>query len=160
MTIEKIYLTKENLIKIKEIDDIFYRNDITPLEWYLERLTPKHTGYIIKDNDKVVGYLVAVPIRKECYEAIIKGVIINDIYINPNMYVEKSKYHYIVSFVLLEEYRHKGIGTKLILQVIKKVEKGYYCALTISQEGAALSKKFMKRKKQLNDNVAVFEIKL
>lgn len=156
MEIEKICLTKENLKKIKKIDDIFYHEDVTTIDWYLERYTPKHTGYILKDGKKIVGYLVAVPIKKEAYTAITKGVLVNDIYLNPDMYVEKSKYYYIVSFVLLEEYRHKGYGTRLVLSVIRKAEKGHYCALTISKEGAALSKKFMKLKKQVNDNVAVF----
>ena len=160
MQIEKIYLNKDNLIKIKQIDDEFFKEDITPLDWYIERYTSKHTGYIIKDNDKIIGYLVAVPIKKEAYNAIINGVIINDIHLNPDMFVEKSRYHYIIAFVLLDEYRHKGLGTSLIKSVIKHVEKGKYCTLTVSKEGASLSKKFMKLKQQLNDEVAVFEIKL
>ncbi len=160
MKIDKIRLTEENIKIIKEIDDTFYHDEATTIEWYLERYTSKHNGYLIKNNDKVVGYLVAVPIKKEAYDAITNGVIVNDIYLNPKMYIEKSKYHYIVSFVLLENYRNQGIGTNLILSIIKNVDKGRYCALTISKEGAAVSQKFMKLKKQINDDVAVFEIKL
>ena len=79
--------------------------------------------------------------------------------INPQMFVKKSKYFYIISFVILEEYRHKGLGIKLIKNIIKTIDKGKYIALTVSKEGEAIAKKFMKKKKQINDDIAVFEIK-
>lgn len=161
MKIEKIPLNKENLIKIKKIDDLYFTEDITDLNWYLERYTTKHTAYVIKDNqDNYQGYIIAVPIKKVLYKAITNGVLINDININPDMFVNKSKYHYIASFVILEKHRHKGLGLKLIKSIIKLVDKGYYCALVMSNEGDAISKKYMHLKKKINENISVYEIKL
>ena len=161
MRIEKINLTKDNLIKIKEIDDLFYTDDHIDLDWYLERYNSKHIGYLLlNDHNVCIGYIVSVPVKKELYDALIKGVLVNDLNINPDMFIDKSKYNYIVSFIILEEYRHQGLGLELIKNIIKTVDKGFYCALTVSQEGAAISKKFMHLKKQINDDIAVFEIKI
>ena len=48
----------------------------------------------------------------------------------------------------------------MLTTIINIVDKGYYCALTVSKEGAGVAKKFMHLKKQINDDVAVFEVKL
>lgn len=64
MHIEEVCLTKEYLLKIKNIDDTFYRNVILDIQWYLERYNEYHKGIILLDNNEVVGYLVAVPIKK------------------------------------------------------------------------------------------------
>ncbi len=160
MEFERVNLNKDILIEIKKIDDIFYKDDNTTLDWYLERYTDKHIGYLIKDNGKIVGYIVSVPIKKVLYNALINGVLVNDININPDMFITRSRYNYIVSFVMLPEYRHKGLGTKLIKSIIKNVKRGYYCALAISKEGNALSGKFMKLKKKINEDISVYEIKL
>ena len=66
----------------------------------------------------------------------------------------------IISFVLLPEYRHKGFGSELIKSILKNVRHGYYCSLAISKEGNTISKKYMKLKKIINDNINVYEIKL
>ena len=120
MKVEKISLTKDNLLKIKSIDETFYKSNLD-IDWYLERYTNKHNGYILYDNDKAVGYNVSVPIKKELYDALINGVLLNDININPNMFIEDSYYNYIVSIVILEEYRHQGMGNLLLEITQKKV---------------------------------------
>ena len=63
-----------------------------------------------------MGYLISVPIKQALYEALINGVFINDLYINPQMFIEKSHYNYIVSCVILKEYRNKGYGTLMMNQ--------------------------------------------
>ena len=70
MKIEKIYLTKDNIIKIKEIDDTFYEgNNLNDLDWYLERYNDKHFAYVLlDDNDNYVGYIIAIPIKKVLYK--------------------------------------------------------------------------------------------
>lgn len=162
MKIEKIYLTKDNLTKIKNIDDLCYNEENkTDLNWYLERFTPNHIAYVILDeNNNYIGYIIAVPIKKELYDAITNGVLINDLNINPAMFIASSKYNYIVSFVILEGYRHQGLGINLIKNIINIVEKGKYCALTISEDGEMIAKKFMHLKHQINDKTAVFEINI
>lgn len=153
--IEKVSLTKENLLKIKKVDDSFYKEDLLTLEWYIERYNENNNGFLLMNDDCCVGYLVSVPIKKELYKAIINGVLINDLYINPNMIVNKSKYQYIVSSVILDNYRHKGYGKEMMKELLKN-EKKVFCALTITKDGYNLAKKFMKLKLKINDDTNVF----
>ena len=71
------------------------------------------------------------------------------------MILENSKYNYIVSSVILEEYRNKGYGQKMIEKLFKE-NKGKYCVLTITKAGYNLYKKYMKHKKEINKDVHVF----
>ena len=153
--IKKVSLTKENLLKIKKVDDSFYKEDLLTLEWYIERYNENHNGFLLMDDDCCVGYLVSVPIKKELYKAIINGVLINDLYINPNMIVNKSKYQYIVSSVILDNYKHKGYGKEMMKELLKN-EKKVFCALTITKNGYNLAKKFMNLKLKINDDTNVF----
>ena len=155
MKISEVNLTKDNLIKIQDIDDTFYKNAITGIHWYLERYNKDHKGIVLLDNNRAVGYIVAVPIKKELYDAIINGVITNDLYINQKMFVKESDYKYVVSCVLLEQYRGKGYATQMMKRLFEKA-KGYYCALTISENGYNLANKFMELKLIIDEKTNVF----
>lgn len=157
MKIEKVYLTKENLLKIEKLDDSFYNTDITGIEWYLQRYNSEHYAYCLIDKNEIVGYIVYVPIKKELYDAIVSGVLINDLHINPDMYLNESEYNYIVSCVIKEEYRYKNYGKLLMEKVIADLNNCYACCLTISKDGYKLASKYLKLKKKLNQDVAVFE---
>ena len=161
MTIKKIFLTKENLLKIKEIDDSFYSDNKLKIDWYLERYKPFHKAYILCDEkDNMVGYIVSVPIKKELYKAIIKGILVNDLYINPSMFLEKSNYNYICSCVIREEYRHKGYGVNLMQELINRTPSGKYCAITITKEGFNLAHKFMKMHTKINYSTCIFKLSI
>lgn len=155
--IEKIYLTKENLLKIEKIDDSFYMNAITGIDWYLERYNEKHYVYCLIDENEIVGYILSVPIKKELYDAIINGVLVNDLHINPDMYLNESEYNYIVSCVIKKEYRYKNYGKLLMETVLSDLNNCYVCCLTISKDGYKLANKYLKLKMKLNDDVSVFE---
>lgn len=160
MEIKKVNLTKGNLLKIKDIDDLFYKNAIPGIDWYLERYNNNHTAFFLLDeSENICGYMVAVPVKKELYNTIINGVITNDLYINPQMYVKESKYYYIVSSVILEEYRGKGYGSKLMEKLLQEINDKTYCALTISTDGYNLAKKYMNIKLKINENIFIFEKK-
>jgi len=45
--IEKVNLTEENLLKIKKIDDSFYKEDLLTFEWYIERYNKNHNGFLL-----------------------------------------------------------------------------------------------------------------
>ena len=154
--IKEVKLNKENLIKIKEIDNIFYNEDILTLDWYLERYNENHKGILLFDNDKCVGYLVSVPVRKELYDTIINGVITNDLYINPNMFITESKYNYIISIVLLENYKNEGYGSKMLNKLFNNVN-GCFCALTITEDGYKLANNYMDLIMSINSKVSVFK---
>ena len=158
MKIEKVFLTKDNLLKIESIDDEFYKNAITGIEWYLKRYNEHHYAYCLFDKDSIVGYIVSIPIKKEVYDAIINGVLVNDLDINPDMFINNSNYHYIVSCVLNDGYRNQGYGKELMKKVLNDIN-GQACCLTISKEGFILAKKFMNLIKKLNNEVSVFEYK-
>ena len=149
-------LTKENLLKIKEIDDTFYKDTMIDFDWYLERYKEIYQGIFLQDGKKIVGYLVTVPIKKELYETITNGVIMGDTNINPSMFIASSNYYYIVSCVILEEYRHQGYGT-LMMEKLFQNANGKFCALTISTKGYYLAQKFLNLKMKINDRVSVFE---
>ena len=155
MEIKKINLTRENLIKIEEIDNTFDTNAITGIEWYLERYNESHVGYVLVDNSKYVGYLIAVPIKKELFDAIINGVITNDLYVNPGMFVNKSDYYYIYSTVILDNYKDKGYVSKLMKKLFEE-NKAKYCAITISKDGYKLANKYMDLVMNINKKVSIF----
>ncbi len=157
MRIEKVNLTKENLIKIQKIDKLFYKNNILDLNWYLKRYNEKHSAFFLTDdNGETVGYLVSVPIKKELYDAIVNGIMVNDLYVNPRMFVNRSSYNYVVSCVLLKEYQRRGYGSKMINELFNDAKKGKYVALTITNDGYYLAKKFMEHEKIIDDKTNVF----
>ena len=160
MRIEKVNLTKENLELIKNIDKTFYNEDILTLEWYLERYTKEQFGYLLFDNNNCVGYLVAVPIRKELYDAIINAVMTNDLYFNPEMFVNSSDYYYISSSVILSDYRKKGYGTKLFNYLLSDLKDKYLCAITVSENGINLVKNKMNLIKKMGDFNCIYNIKV
>ena len=109
----------------------------------------------MNDNSDLIGYIVSVPIKKELYEAITNGVILNDLHINPTMFQKESDYHYIVSCVILEEYRYQNYGPKLMETLLSSLN-GRACCLTISKDGYRLASKYLNLKETLNDSVSVF----
>ena len=157
MKIEKVYLTKENLIKIEKIDQLVYKNAIPGIDWYLERYNSKHYAYCLIDKNEIVGYIVSVPIKKELYDAIVNGVLINDLHLNPGMYVTESDYNYIVSCVIKKEYRHKNYGKLLMETVLVDLNNCYACCFVISNDGYKLANKYLKLKMKLSEDVSVFE---
>ena len=155
--VEKVKLTKENLLKI---DDEFYTNEIFGINWYTERYKEFHNGYLlINEKEETVGYIIVVPIKKELYDAITNGVLVNDIHINPNMFIEKSEYYYLSSFVLQKEYRHQNYGLLLIKKLAEDV-KGNICCLAISEDGKNKASQYMDLKEKINDKVSAYEIKI
>lgn len=154
LKIKEVKLTKDNLLKIKEVDDTFYKSDNLNLDWYLERYEGKSGAVFLLDEDKCAGYIVSVPIRKELYDAITCGVIVNDVQVSPKMFTDESLYYYVVSCVILDDYRERGYGSKMLEMILR--DKKRYCALTVSDQGYHLTKKYMDFKMNVYENVNVF----
>ena len=72
------------------------------------------------------------------------------------MFVENSKYNYLSSIVILEKYRQKGYGKKLLKTVFENVIGNIVC-LTISDEGFNLVHKNMKQLHKIDEKTYVFE---
>lgn len=154
LEIKEVKLTKDNLLKIKVVDDTFYKSDKLNLDWYLERYEGKSGAVFLLDEDKCAGYIVSVPIRKDLYDAITCGVIVNDAEVSPKMFTDESLYYYVVSCVILDDYRERGYGSKMLEMILR--DKKRYCALTVSDEGYHLAKKYMDFKMNVYENVNVF----
>lgn len=157
MNFKEVRLDIENLKKIKKIDSTFYKNEELTLDWYLERYNSNHRAIILEnDKDEYVGYLVSVPVTKELYVAIKNGILLNDIYINPQHFLNESNYNYLVSILILNEYRNKGYGKKILEFYLEKNINNKCCALAITDDGFRLCNKKMNLVKILNKQTAVF----
>ena len=66
------------------------------------------------DAGEIVGYLTSLPARKELYDAILNGVLIDDMGVNPDMFLQESEYRYFESLVLKTEYRGRNISRRLL----------------------------------------------
>lgn len=152
LDIIKVNLTKDNLEKIYEIDQCFYNLDIS---WYLDRYSENNCAYVLVDNKKYVGYILSVPIKEILYNALCNGVLIDDVNINPKMYIKESKYYYIVSCVILPKYRNKGYGSKLMECVIKDT-LGKCVSLALTIDGYRLLNRYLPNKKNIYKNIFVF----
>lgn len=155
MKIVKTFLTKDVLEKIWELDKTFYKK-VNDISWCMERYNKFHYAYLLKDGEKIVGYILAVPIRKQLYDAIKSGVLMDVNDVNPNMIVNESYYNYIASIVILPEYRSKGYG-KSMLETLLDNGRGFYIAITISKEGYNLCNKYMFEMLKIDNSTHIFE---
>lgn len=161
MDILEIKLTKENLSIIKNIDETFYKDERFTLDWYQERYKDYHDGFLLKDeNNCYVGYLVYVPVKKELYDMFVNGKLSDDVEIDSKLIIEKSDYIYIVSIVILEEYRRKGYGTKMLNRLFEISKAKNFCSISVSKDGYNLLKKKLYVTKKVNDKVYAFEKRL
>ena len=155
ITVDEVSLTKEILEEIRKIDLEFYPN-IGPIDWYLSRYKPWHSAFAAMDDGKMIGYFVAVPVRKELYDAILNGVMVDDLGINPDMYLQESEYYYAVSIVVQEAYRGRNISRQLLDAYFSKYPDKKTCLLAVSKGGHHLAEHYFSLVKDLSENVAVF----
>ena len=79
--IDKIKFTKEIKNIIKNLDDeISYYTNVD-ISWY-DRYSDNSYIYLLKDDDKIVGYIYGAFITEKLYNLLINGEIINDYLIN------------------------------------------------------------------------------
>jgi hypothetical protein len=108
------------------------------------------------DDEKIIGYFVAMPVRKELYDTILNGVLVDDLGINPDMYLKESKYYYAVSIVIQEAYRGRNISKQLFDMYFSKYPDKKTCALAVSRDGYRLAGHYFSLVKNISENVAVF----
>ena len=155
LTVKEVALTREILEEIRKIDLEFYPN-IGSIDWYLSRYKPWHSAFVAMDNEKIVGYFVAMPVRKELYDTILNGVLVDDLGINPDMYLKESEYYYAVSIVIQEAYRGRNISRQLFDMYFTKYPDKKTCALAVSRDGYRLAGHYFSLVKGISENVAVF----
>ena len=155
MTVREVSLTKEILEEIRKIDLEFYPN-IGPIDWYLSRYKPWHSAFAAMDDGKMIGYLVAVPVRKELYDAVLNGVLVDDLGINPDMYLKESEYYYAVSIVIRKEYRGRNISRKMVDAYFSKYPDKNTCLLAVSRNGYRLAERYFSLVRNISGNIGVF----
>ena len=97
-----------------------------------------------------------MPVRKELYDAIVNGVLVDDLGINPEMYLKESAYYYAGSMVIRKEYRGRHISRRLFDRFFSKNADKKICALTVSKAGYHLASHYFTLAKQISENVGVF----
>ena len=155
LTVREVSLTREVLEEIRRIDLEFSPN-IGSIDWYLSRYKPWHSAFAAMDAETLVGYFVAVPVRKELYDAILNGVLVDDMGINPDMYLKESEYYYAVSIVIQEAYRGRNISRQLLEAYFSKYPDKKTCLLAVSKGGFHLAEHYFSRVKAISENVGVF----
>ena len=147
------------LEETREIDLTFYPN-IGPIDWYLVRYKPWHTAFAATDGERIVGYLAALPARKELYDAILNGVLIDDLGINPEMFLKESAYYYAGSVLLRREYRGRGIGRQLLNAFIDKYGSNKICLIAVSEGGRRLAERYFTLVKSVSGGIGIFASKV
>ena len=155
LTVREVSLARETLEEIRKIDLEFYPN-IGPIGWYLSRYKTWHSAFAAMDDGKMIGYFVAVPVRKELYDAILNGVLVDDLGVSPDMYLKESEYWYAVSVVIRKEYRGRNIGRQLFDAYFRKYPDKKTCLLAVSGGGRRLAEHYFSLVKDVSENVAVF----
>jgi len=89
-------------------------------------------------------------------DAIVNGVLVDDLGVSPDMYLKESEYWYAVSVVVRKEYRGRNIGRRLFDAYFSKYPDQKICALAVSRSGRRLAAHYFSLEKELPGNVAVF----
>ena len=155
LTVLEVSLTREVLEEIRKIDLEFYPN-IGSIDWYLSRYKPWHSAFAAMDGEKMIGYFVAVPVRKELYDAILNGVLVDDLGVNPNMFLKESEYCYAVSIVIRKAYRGRNIGRQMLDMYFSKVPDKKTCLLAVIKDCYRLAEHYFSLVKDLSEGVGVF----
>ena len=155
LSVEEVSLTREKLEEIRKIDLEFYPN-IGSIDWYLARYKPWHSAFAAMDDGRMIGYFVAVPVRKELYDAILNGVLLDDLGVNPNMVLKESEYYYAVSIVIRKAYRGRNISRQMLDMYFGKHPDKKTCLLAVSRNGYRLAGHYFSLVKDLSEDVGVF----
>lgn len=153
--IYKIKFTKEIKSIIKNLDDeISYYTNVD-ISWY-DRYSDNSYIYLLKDDDKIVGYIYGAFITEKLYNLLINGEIINDYLINKEEFVEKSDYIYLTSIVITDKYRNKHYGSLLQEKFLKDNKDKKIVVLTVSTSGYNLANKYFRLIRQIDDKHNIF----
>ena len=155
LTVKEVSLTRETLEEIRKIDLEFYPN-IGLIDWYLSRYKPWHSAFVAMDDEKMIGYFVAMPVRKELYDAILNGVLVDDLGVNPNMYLKESEYYYAVSIVIRKAYRGRNISRQMLDMYFSRFPDKKTCLLAVSRDGYRLAEHYFSLVKEISETVGVF----
>ena len=155
IVIKEVSLTKDVLEEIRQIDLQVYPS-IGSIDWYLARYKPWHTALAAMDNGEIVGYIASLPARKELYDAILNGVLIDDLGINPDMFLKDSEYCYAGSVVLKTAYRGGNISRRLLDAFMERHRDKKVCLIAVSKEGRRLAEHYFSLAKELPGGIGIF----
>lgn len=153
--VDKVRFTKEIKRIIKNLDDeISYYTNVD-ISWY-DRYSDDSYIYLLKDDDKIVGYIYGACITEKLYNSLLNGEITNDYLINKEEFVENSDYVYLTSIVVKDKYRNKHYGSLLQEKFLKENRDKNIVVLTVSNSGYNLVNKYFKLHKQIDKSHTIF----
>lgn len=145
------------LIKIMEIDDVFYSESITPFSWY-DRYHGNEAILLRNEYSEIVGYLMLVGVEEKLYNAFFDKILVGDVCINPQMFNHKSNFKYLASIVISDKYRNKGYGTKMLKYALDIQNKGIkIVAISVSDGGYNILKKEMNYVDNIDSKTKLFD---
>ncbi len=155
--IKEVLFDSNTLMEVRDFDksNFYGQLNLNP-SWYLSRYLRKTAFIAYAPFQEIVGYIATVPIKKELYDTIVNGIIFDDIYVNPHLYIEDSHYIYIPSVLVQTGYRDKQLGSTLIEKVLDKYKNKSICCITISIGGYRLAKKYFTHKCNIIEGYDVF----
>jgi ribosomal protein S18 acetylase RimI-like enzyme len=120
------YKVVDILDTIMELDKIAYPDYIVSKQWYLDRYLGEEDVYAYIIDNEIVGYSCITPVHFELISAICNSVLDGDGSISKYMFgSDGSKYLYLSSCVVKQEYRNKGICTKLLKETLTDIQPHY-----------------------------------
>ena len=155
LAVKEVSLTRETLEEIRKIDLEFYPN-IGQIDWYLSRYKPWHSAFAAMDGERMIGYFAVMPVREELYDAVLNGVLVDDLGVNPDMYLKESEYYYAVSIVIREAYRGRNLSRQMLDAYFSRHPDKKTCLLAVSRGGRRLAEHYFTLVKELSENVSVF----
>lgn len=144
------------LRRIMEIDDLFYTDSITPFSWY-ERYYGNNIVLLKNEENQIVGYLIIAGIEQKLYNAFYEKLFVGDVCINSKMFDSQSEFKYLSSVVILEQYRRKGFGSKMLKYALSIQDTGTkIVTMCVSKSGYNLMEKQMNLVCELDSKTALF----
>lgn len=163
------YITKKeerniNFFKnIHSLDMETYSEEyVGKLDSMLSRNNDSDIIIVVKNENRIIGYMDILSLKEETYKKIINSNIIVDdeISLSDLKNIDEGNYLYILSIVIKKEYQN-GETIKLILEkyknFVESININDILATTISEDGYKFIKRLgFKEIKQLKENETLF----
>ena len=147
VTVKEVNMTNDVINQIIEIDKLFYLNfDYSNTSWYFKTYSAKNKITVLYVNNKIAGYFLFYGITKNLYNKICALKYAGDYNFPESEINVNTKYLYLPSVLVKNEYRQYSVP--LILQLNRKIKElsknNTIVAIAVSEVGIRMCEKYMK----------------